>query len=138
LSMSKPVQYFQATAAAIPTLLNAIAVGMKGGIQYADYMNSMKSGSDRSKVILWAIGLIYVIAGGEVAALIAILTNNGSLFQAGWAFAAVIFCFLALASEFIRPVLQIMTAAERRITNTALFLGLFAAITIFMFTLVDI
>lgn len=113
---------FQAGATAIPTLLIAIAVGLKHGAAQAE---TFKSSSALIKIVTVFMGVILIVSlvGGELAALTALYHGEGNVFLAKLVFVAIINCLGILAFEFLQPLIIAMPALAAVSLSLAALLG---------------
>jgi hypothetical protein len=89
-------------AAVIPTLMIAVAVGMKRGHSLAE-----TSGDNEVKILRnlnVVMALYFMIGAGEVNALLAVATNGGTAVQGYWAYTGIILAFAQLGYELVMPV----------------------------------
>src|SRR5450755_936578 len=106
-----PVQYFQVAAAAIPTLLIAVAVGAKQGQQMWDAVKGAK-GFDRFMRVTWPLVLTVIVLGGEISALGGTVTNGGGGLQASIAFMAIVVLLYTIALELVAPMRSQLSKRE--------------------------
>jgi hypothetical protein len=106
-----PIMFFQVAASAIPTLLIAVAVGIKQGATYAKQYGQLAARGFKFKAMVLgitvAIGL--AIAMGEFAALRAIARGSGNSAEVELVFTAIFICFLLIVLEMLAPFAESMT-----------------------------
>ena len=102
--MQIPIQYFQVTAAAIPTLLIAVAFTAKFSSTKAHFVTT-------SGKLNWAATSLALIAAlltltGEAASLLALITAAATTGQVGLPLAAISSLLLILMMIFLEPLLE--------------------------------
>ncbi|TQJ40764.1 hypothetical protein FBY33_2855 [Arthrobacter sp. SLBN-112] len=65
--ISIPIMFFQAASTAIPTLLIAVAVGIKQGATFAGFYERAKTGGHKRHLVLMTVGLPVVTVLGQMA-----------------------------------------------------------------------
>lgn len=103
-----PIQFFQVGATAIPTLLIAVAVGVKQGAAYAE----MFSNSSRLMKCVTLFGLftfLVSVVGGELAALTALYQGKGTPSQAIFVYTGIGNTLAALVAEYVQPMAKAMS-----------------------------
>jgi len=106
LRMSIPVQYFQAMATAIPTLVIAITIGLRSGNLFKDLVGPFSKGRWRYATLIICLLIPTIIVFGEFAALHALLAGFGTALEALAALFAAAFCLMILLGELINPMLE--------------------------------
>lgn len=107
-----PMAYFQAGATAIPTILIAVAVGVRQGTTWArDMQKETRLG--RILTICIVIFCVLIIVGGEASALVALLTGHGTLMAADVVWGGVMSGLLLLTAELIKPFMEVLRKRER-------------------------
>jgi hypothetical protein len=102
--ISIPIMFFQVASTAIPTLLIAVAVGIKQGATFAGMYERAKTEDWKARMVLITVGLVSIIVLGELAALRAIARGSGNELEALMAWAAIMNCLLLILLEFILPI----------------------------------
>jgi hypothetical protein len=105
-----PIMYFQVGATAIPTLLIAVAVGIKHGAAYASYYEQVK-GWPRFLFLVITVVTGLAVALGEFAALRAIARGSGNQLEGEMVWSAISLCLLLIVMELVEPFAEKM---ERR------------------------
>lgn len=103
-----PIVFFQVAAAAIPTLLIAIVVGLKQADAFAQLF---KKASKRLKPVLlgfWLL-LVLMIVLGELCAFRAIARGSGNSLEAESVWAAIMICLGMIVLEMLQPLGRLMT-----------------------------
>ncbi|WP_306633669.1 hypothetical protein [Pseudarthrobacter siccitolerans] len=102
-----PIMLFQAGATAIPTLLIAIAVGLKQGAAQAE---AFESSSKPMKIVTVFFGVVLILSlvCGELAAITALYHGEGDVFLAKLVCIAITNCLGILAFEFLQPLAEAM------------------------------
>lgn len=100
-----PIMFFQVAATAIPTLLIAVAVGIKQGATFAEGFVLVEGVHRR---ILGALGVFVTlsIVLGEFAALRAVIRGSGNQLELELAFAAIAGCLLLITIEMVTPLVK--------------------------------
>lgn len=115
-----PIMFFQVAATAIPTLLIAVAVGIKQGATYAEYYGQIKRPWVKIMLVGMTVVLGLAIALGEFAALRAIARGSGNGLEAELVFSAIYVCFMLIFMELLAPFAQHMTLrAHSRLLGSA-------------------
>lgn len=104
---SVPIAYFQVGATAIPTLLVAVAVGLKLGLSHAEEFKKA-SRVDKGVAVFTVVLFSLSVGIGELAALTALYQGEGSSLQAFLVWGAVSFALLLIIMEFITPIVSAM------------------------------
>ncbi|WP_156507344.1 hypothetical protein [Arthrobacter sp. OY3WO11] len=102
-----PLAYFQVGATAIPTLLVAVAVGLKQGVTHAEEFKKA-SRIDKGVAVFTVVLFSLSVGVGELAALTALYRGEGSSLQALLVWGAVSFALLLIIMEFITPIVSAM------------------------------
>ena len=100
--MDVPIPFFQAAATAIPTLLIALAVGVKMGNQFA---TDSPYRLDKLGKATAALLVVATIVSGEFVALAALIEGAGSANQATWVLTSIGTCIYFLGFELLTPLL---------------------------------
>jgi len=108
-----PIQYFQAIAGAIPTLLIALAVGLKTGDELAEGIEETAL-RRRLKFYIPVLSAGTIIICGEAWALIALATGWGGAAQAVFCAASLLMCLLFLLYAFVRPSIRKLKKAHAK------------------------
>jgi hypothetical protein len=97
-----PIEFFQACASIIPTLLVALLIGAKHGTLLAEAARKNRT----TLILLTAAGVggAVLVSSGELAALMGILNHGGSKPQAAIAVTAVFFIIYILMFEIAGPL----------------------------------
>jgi hypothetical protein len=103
---SIPIAFFQVGATAIPTLLIAVAVGLKQGVSHAESFKKTKG--DRAVAVFTVSLFSLTVGAGQLAALTALYQGTGGRFQALLVWMAVSFALMFIIMEFITPVVSAM------------------------------
>ncbi|MET3349022.1 UNVERIFIED_ORG: heme exporter protein D [Arthrobacter sp. UYEF1] len=109
-----PLAFFQAGATAIPTILIALAIGMKHGTQEAESI-ARQSRRERRTSIGFVLLLVLTVVGGEFSALFALLSGSGNYALATMVWLGVSMGLLTLIGELLKPILGVLSKNERRI-----------------------
>ncbi len=109
-----PLAFFQAGATAIPTILIALAIGMKHGTQEAERI-ARKSLRERRTSIGFVLLLVLAVVGGEFSALFALLLGSGNYALATIVWLGVSLGLLTLIGELLKPILGVLSKNESRI-----------------------
>jgi hypothetical protein len=134
LMASIPIQFFQVGAAAIPTLLVAVSVGLKQGAQYAEL--ATKSGPIvRYATALLSLFLMLNIVAGELCALYALTIGSGDTALARPVATAIMICLLIIALEFLKPIMDTLPGVAKTVYFVAVILLLAASTLLFWYTL---
>lgn len=99
------IQYFQAVATAIPTLLIALAVGMRLGETTAARLEAVPVKHLTRFTIILATNTLIIVAG-EFAALFALVRGGGNGVEAIICFLAVVVCLNNLIVFLLLPILK--------------------------------
>lgn len=97
-----PVQYFQACATVIPTLLVAFLISGKQGYRLAEA--GKLNQTSRAIATTVGLGTAILITAGESAALVGIINHGGGQFQAIIALAAIFGLIFLLMFELSGPL----------------------------------
>jgi hypothetical protein len=127
--MTYQIQFFQATATAIPTLLIAVAVTSKGGDRFARNVENLHG----RRLFFELIPIMLSIAGivsGEIASLIVLATGASQWFQAFLAFVAVTLCLVSLTSTFVTPMFDKLKPREVNAIIWVILVGFIGAIVL--------
>lgn len=128
--VSIPIQFFQVSAAAIPTLLVAVVVGLKQGSLWAETMN--KSGwFVKLSTTTVSLAIILTIICGEFCAVYALTIGEGTSALAKPVCAAIAFCLLIIALEFLKPILDVLDGAWKTAYFVVIVLTVFIAMMLF-------
>lgn len=97
-----PIEFFQACATIIPTLLVALLIGAKHGTLLAEAARKNRA----TLIVLTAAGVggAVLISAGELAALMGIMNHGGSKPQAMIAVTAIFFIIYMLMFEIAGPL----------------------------------
>lgn len=97
-----PIEFFQACASIIPTLLVALLIGAKHGTLLAEAARKNRA----TLIVLTAAGVggALLISLGELAALMGIMNHGGSKLQAAVAVTAIFFIIYMLMFEIADPL----------------------------------
>ncbi len=131
-----PIQYFQVTAAVIPTLLIALAVGIRTSDRLAPAM-TRATGLKRYAFLLLIALVAIVIGGAEVASLEALVLGSGTVFSTIVAFLGVIFCFGLVLDAFLHPLLAKLETPQQVFLIGMVTAGILAGIWSFVRLLRD-
>jgi MFS family permease len=101
------ITYFQAAATAIPTLLIAVAVGIKQGAIYADYYGLLRGRRKIFVLVMLSIVALAIVLG-EMAALRAIARGSGNTLEVELSWAAIMTCMLLIVLEMVQPLAEKM------------------------------
>lgn len=107
-----PMEYFQAGATAIPTILIALAVGARQGTTWAKDMQK-ETRLGRILAICIVSFCVLVIVGGETSALVALFTGHRTIMEADMVWAGVMIGLLLLIVELIKPVMEVLKKREK-------------------------
>lgn len=102
-----PIMFFQVGATAIPTLLIAVAVGIKQGAIYADFYAVAKGWHKKFAMVLLAMVTLAIVLG-EMAALRAIARGSGNAIEVEMVWAAIMTCLLLIVLEMVQPLAEKM------------------------------
>jgi hypothetical protein len=126
-----PIEFFQACATIIPTLLVALLIGAKHGTLLAEAARKNRA----ALIVLTAAGVggAVLISVGELAALMGIMNHGGSKPQAGIAVAAIFFIIYMLMFEIAGPLSKnmpnsVMSHAVSAVFSLAVLLCLSSAL----------
>lgn len=122
-----PVQFFQVTAAAIPTLVIAMAVGAKQGQLMADSF-ARSNGSGRFLLVFFSVIVFALVFAGEWLSLRALIWGNGEKVSA-----LIIYCCIALLLylvcwQFIFPIKEFFSEGQWSLLELCLALGALGSI----------
>ncbi|WP_285250239.1 hypothetical protein [Pseudarthrobacter sp. fls2-241-R2A-168] len=99
-----PIMFFQVSATAIPTLLIAVAVGIKQGQTFAGFYERAVTGRHKRVLLVMTIVLPLIIILGELCALRAVLRGAGNELELLLVWGAYFNCLLLIFLEFIVPI----------------------------------
>lgn len=128
------IEFFQATATVVPTLLIALAVGLKGGQQFADRFKSDTEGKKkvaRYGHLFMVLLLATLIAISEFTSLVVLVSDRFSSLQALVSLSGVLFCLVILTKEFLQPTLNLLSDRERNFIEWLFVAGIVAALVSF-------
>ena len=114
-----PIEFFQACATIIPTLLVALLIGAKHGTLMAEAARKNQT----TLILLTAAGVggAILISVGELAALMGIMNHGGSKPQAAIAVTAIFFIIYMLMFEIAGPLSRNMPNNLLRYAVSAVF-----------------
>lgn len=114
-----PIAYFQVAATAIPTLLVAMAVGMKHGTNLAE---SMKGATkwERGLMAVFGVAMAFMVSWGETLSLLALVKGRGEVWQAGHVFSAIASLIFIVIYEFVYPIKEALGKLGSALFNVAL------------------
>ncbi|MET3812432.1 hypothetical protein [Arthrobacter sp. UYEF3] len=98
-----PITFFQAGATAIPTLLIAVAVGLKQGVIQAEMLKKA-SNFGKIGILIPAVLFVVSVVAGLLAAVTALFYDHGSSFQAGLVLTALMNSLAFIVIEFFTPI----------------------------------
>ena len=107
-----PIQFFQAGATVIPTLMIAVVVGMKYGEGPARRLEGKGKIARLVLVVLFVVSLLGGIFGAEFIALTALIQGGGTAQQAFYVWLGISVAFYFLAHEFMKPIRSSATGFE--------------------------
>lgn len=99
---SVPIIFFQVSAAAIPTLLIAIVVGLKHADAFAKYFGRASKRAKPFYLAFWLL-LILMIVVGEFAAFRAIARGSGNALEVEMVWTAIMICVFMIVLEMLQP-----------------------------------
>ncbi|MBT2565269.1 hypothetical protein J7I84_01945 [Arthrobacter sp. ISL-85] len=109
-----PIMFFQVAATAIPTLLIAVAIGIKHGDTYAGYYERVQ-GRIRYLYPSLTVAMGLVVALGEFAALRAIARGSGNHLEAEMVWGAIHICLLLIVIELLEPFGKTMKRPQHKL-----------------------
>lgn len=124
-----PIVFFQVAAAAIPTLLIAIAVGMKQADAFAKLFEKASKRAKPFLVGFWVV-LVLMILLGEIAAIRAIARGSGNRLEAEFVWSAIMICLFMIVLEMMQPLGRLMSARGHIILLESM-MGVFILIIIY-------
>jgi protein-S-isoprenylcysteine O-methyltransferase Ste14 len=106
--LQMPIMFFQVGATAIPTLLIAVAVGIKQGAIYAEIYDRAAGWHKKFALVLLCLVTLSIVLG-ETAALRAIARGSGNGMEIELVWTAIMVCLLLIALEMVQPLSAKMT-----------------------------
>ncbi|SDP33250.1 hypothetical protein SAMN04487914_10890 [Arthrobacter sp. ok909] len=106
---SVPMPFFQVGATAIPTLLVAVAIGIKAGNLHGEVFQSARK-SHKIAALFSSFFFIAIVTAGELSALTALFKGYGNSIQAACIWTAMTTCLFLIIIEFVGPISNSMTA----------------------------
>lgn len=113
---SVPVQFFQAGAGVVPTLMIAVVVGMKFGEGPAQHLEG-KGKIGRIVVLVLAVLSIAGIFASEFVSLAALIRGGGTTDQAYVVWLGITIAFYFLAMEYLTPVKRLASKLESELLD---------------------
>jgi hypothetical protein len=128
--VSVPLAFFQVAATAIPTLLVAMAVGMKRGEGLGTAFKNAKK-QYQMLIVLFTLLMVAVIGWGEMLALLVLAKGQGEVWQARWVFTAIATLIFVLIVEFVGPLDRALGKWGNYVFGPVVILIWFASILVF-------